>query len=409
VWLGSVPVPATAADNTWTPALVPSAAGGPVLALAVSPVDGRQLLAGTAAGVVYRSTDGGGSWSVVKRGLGRGVATLAFDSSRTGVVWAGTWDAGLWRSIDAGQSWRQAAGTEGRVIRAVCFVSGMTLAGGDQGVVASSDGVTWEPSGLPQVQVAAFAVAQDGPGTSLVLAGGDGSHGGEPLPLFGSHDAGRTWAPVAGAAGAVGAATMVSALATASAAGSRTVVMGTNAGLFQSPDQGASWPQLTGGGVLPATDFTALAAAPASPDRLYVASDGGGSDRGGLWVTTDGGAHFASLLPPDASVTALAASGDPIPRLLVATYRPTDHAVAVWTYRDAGGQPGPPAGLPRSEVAVAPAGAAAGPAPPTPAPVWSGAGDLLSSPEVPFAAISGLAVLIVVAALLAHVRRRPPG
>jgi hypothetical protein len=70
--------------------------------------------------------------------------------------------------------------------------------------------------------------------------------------------------------------------------------MGTNTGLFTSRDGGASWQQLTGGGAMPATDVTSLVVAPPLTGRLYVASDGGGSANGGLWVSSDAGGHLAS-------------------------------------------------------------------------------------------------------------------
>src|SRR5262249_39427952 len=89
--------------------------------------------------------------------------------------------------------------------------------------------------------------------------------------------------------------------------------------------------------------------------RLYVASDGGGSANGGLWVSPDAGAHFTSLAPPLPEVTAVAVTGDDPPGLVVATVRPADHTVSGGAYRDAGGKPqGPGAPPPAAPCRAAP-------------------------------------------------------
>jgi len=199
-----------------------------------------------------------------------------------------------------------------------------------------------------------------------------------------------------GGAAAVAGSGMVTALSVAGWSG-RPLLMGTDAGLFASPDRGATWRQLTGAGSLPATDFTAFAAAPRHPARMYVASDGGGSDRGGLWVSADGGVHFVSLAPPRPEVTAVAVSPDDVPRVVVATFRPADHAVELWAYRDTGGPPAAAAG-PAPGVVAAPASTPPGPA----GPVWRIA---LEQPETPFVAVGVAALLAVVAAMAAYVRR----
>src|SRR5437588_5997510 len=132
---------------------------------------------------------------------------------------------------------------------------------------------------------------------------------------------------------------MVSALAAGpvDGSGNRPLLMGTNIGLFSSRDSGADWQAVTGSGGLPATDFTEAAFVSDDPLRFYVASDGGASPQGGLWSTADGGTQFTSLAPPVDSVTALAVSNEKQPVIYVATFRPVDHAVMLWAYRDSGG------------------------------------------------------------------------
>ena len=376
---------------------LPEKLDGPIFALAVDPADGRQVLAGTGRGSIYRSGNGGASWTPARRGLRGAVLALAFDPQRPRTVLAGTRGGGVWRSVDGGLSWQPQAGTEARSVRAFAFARGLTVAGSDQGVLVDRGGAAWTASGLGQVRVDGLAaVTADASG---LIAGGDTSGGGEPLPLFGSGDAGRNWATFGSApdgSPAFGGSTMVATLAIGPPRQDlRPLLLGTNAGLFLSQDRGVTWQQVTGGGALPATDFVAGAFAVNRPDRFYVASDGGGSDRGGLWATADGGAHFTSLAPPLPTVTALAVSADETPTLYVATFRPGDHAVVLWSYRDAGGTP---------------QGAAAGADSPRPGPAAAasrtgGLGALVTGPEAPYLAIGAAALLVVLVAFGAYMRR----
>src|SRR5262249_40814484 len=238
-------------------------------------------------------------------------------------------------------------------VRAFAFPGGAVMAAGDEGLMASRDGGLWSSAGLPQVRVSALTILPAAGGGATVIAGGDGTRGGEALPLVSSADGGRrraagadggrnwTAVPVGAPGAVVGGSSMVAALASSQAP--RSLLMGTNTGLFATRDAGASWQQLTGGGALPATDVSSLAVSPRRADRLYVASDGGGSPQGGLWVSSDAGGHFASLAPPLPVVTALAVTGDDTPTLVVATFRPTDHAGPLWTYHHAARPPPGPA------------------------------------------------------------------
>jgi photosystem II stability/assembly factor-like uncharacterized protein len=398
---------AAGSDNTWAPAgALVEKLNSPVFALAVDPADGRRTLAGTASGTIYLSPNGGTSWKPVRKSSGHAVLALAFDPARPGRLLAGTRGAGIWSSADAGLSWQSQQGSEARTVRAFAFLNGAALAASDEGVLSSRDGGPWSSAGLPQVRISALTVlpASSTGANGTVVAGGDATQGTEPLPLFSSTDGGQTWAavPVTGPAGVVGGSSMVAALASGPAPrqGMRALLMGTNTGLFVTRDRGASWQQLTGGGALPATDVTSLAVAPRRTDRLYVASDGGGSAQGGLWVSSDAGGHFASLAPPLPEVTALAVTGDDTPNLVMATFRPTDHTAALWTYHDAGGQPHGPAALLPSPGAAPPAHGAS----------WTGARgsgwtELFAQPEAPYLAMGAAALAVLLLAAGAYLRR----
>ena len=362
--------------------------------------DDERVLVGTPTGNLYQSTDGGGSWKLVASKMGRAILTIAYDPYRAGVVLAGTQNGGIWRSGDGGASWAADPGSERRTVRGFGFGPQLTLAGTDTGVLVSRSSRAWTSGGLGQGAVSAVAVASATDPVRLVV-GGDTTRGDEALPLFDSGDGGQSWELVEGA---VGGSSMVSALAAgpADVSGNRPLLMGTNTGLFASTDSGADWQAVTGSGGLPATDCTALAYVGPDATRFYIASDGGASPQGGLWSTADGGTHFTSLSPPVASVTALAVSAEKQPLIYTATFRPLDHAVMLWAYRDAGG----PA---RQPVGGVPTPAVRPTAPVGQTQTRSGFADWLvalpRSPETPYVVLGLVATLALGLAFIAYARR----
>ena len=69
----------SAQTETWT-TLGPE--GGSILSLAVDPVAPTTLYAGTVSGGIFKSTDGGGSWTLIDTGLtGSTVSALVIDRS----------------------------------------------------------------------------------------------------------------------------------------------------------------------------------------------------------------------------------------------------------------------------------------------------------------------------------------
>src|SRR5438309_583452 len=169
----------------------------------------------------------------------------------------------------------------------------------------------------------------------------------------------------------------------------RPLVVGTNVGAYLSVDNGATWTQAAG---LPAVDYNAVGFVSNHPERFYLASDGGGSVSGGLWSTADAGQTFRTLQPPVPSVTALALSAEDTPTLYVATFRPIDHAVHLWTYRDAGGPPAVSAALPAPARSVAPKAVRV-----------TGSG-WLSDPAVPYVSLSVLALAVLFLAVVFYLR-----
>ena len=399
--LGAVSVSAAAParpDSTWVQlAALPEPLDSPVFALAVSPSDPGLLLVGTGSGNIYRSADGGATWTPAAKGLGRGVLAIQFSPFKAGTVLAGT-RGGLWKSSDGGVTWAKQASIPNTTVRSFGFARSLTLVGADGGLFSSRDGSTWSPYlSFAPLNLSAIAVAAVNDPPKL-LAGADASKGDEALPLYVSQDGGTSWTNVK----SLGSSTMVGAAAAGGippGGSSRPLLVGTNAGAFISNDGGSTWGQISG---LPTIDFNSAAFVANHADRYYVASDGGGTQAGGVWTTSDSGQTFRSLVSPIGSVTAMGLTAEEGPTVYTATFRPIDHAVMLWSFHDTGGAPvQPPGGVPPAAALPATAAMPAGVAPLT----RLNLKGLLTAPEAPYLGLGLLSVLVLLAAVGLQFRR----
>jgi photosystem II stability/assembly factor-like uncharacterized protein len=302
--------------------------GADVRSLAVAPQQPDLVLAGTSAGHVYRSDDGGQTWREAGPGLplaGYVVGHLAFDPNHPQRLWAAIW--GIWGggsvvvSDDLGATWsRRAEGLADEQIYTLTAVPGRPgrlYAAARSGVWGSEDdGMHWRllsagVEGL--IQVSSLLVDPYRPET--VIAG-------TWRRAFRSDDAGRTWRGIFEGMvldtevfslhadprrrGEVWASTCGWVYQTPDFGGRwqrftsglaerRTpsfgilfegrLLAGTVAGLYTSDDRGASWQRRT------ATDLAVLAIAthPARPQRVWIGTEGSG-----VWRSDDGGQSFVA-------------------------------------------------------------------------------------------------------------------
>ena len=95
---------ASAGVNTWT---THGPEGGLIYALAIDPVAPATLYAGTDSGGVFKSTNGGESWTAVNAGLtNTTVLALAIDPSAPATLYAGTFGGGVFKSSNGGGAGR---------------------------------------------------------------------------------------------------------------------------------------------------------------------------------------------------------------------------------------------------------------------------------------------------------------
>jgi hypothetical protein len=101
-----------AGTNVWTSN---GPGGGPIQVLAIDPVTPTTLYAGTDTNGVFKSTDGGRSWSAVNAGLPFHPPdsflhhiTLAIDPNTPTTFYAWVGNRGVYKSTDGGSSWSAA-------------------------------------------------------------------------------------------------------------------------------------------------------------------------------------------------------------------------------------------------------------------------------------------------------------
>ncbi len=287
--------------------------GGTVQALAFAPSNPQVAYAGTSGAGVFRSGDGGASWTAVSQGLGVNLSinSLAVSPRDPAVVYAGT-NNGLYETTSGGASWRllplRSHLSSSTSVLALLIDPGsprILYAATQDGLFRTADGgAHWaeRDAGL-RLPVSALALDPDHPGTLYASAFDRLSFSAIP-PIYKSTDGGGSWTLVLGVQ-----TSFVSALVWQRSTG--TLYVSTLDGLFATRNGGATWAHPYSG-----EDLQSLVAAPSG--SLY-----GGFVGRGVLVSTDGGRTWNDPAPvppgpPFGAVLSLALdpSGD---RLLTGT------------------------------------------------------------------------------------------
>jgi photosystem II stability/assembly factor-like uncharacterized protein len=271
--------------------------GGILYALVTDPTDPQIVYTGGIGGV-FKSSDGGATWTVANRGLRpplpQGfnaqtltVTALVLDRNHPSRLYAGLLSGGVAKSTDGGASWTHLDGGLGNP-----WVNGLALdpTNGDRlfaatlkGLYRTADGgASWRllTRGLPPPSTVfvTVALAPSAPRTMFAAAGDANGHA---TILYRSDDGSATWHAVS-AGGLIGQ--LVIALAI-DPHDPRIVFAGTLADVFRSLDGGTTWQATRLGG--PAA--YGLAIHPTRPGIVYAATDRG------IYRTTDSGARWAPL------------------------------------------------------------------------------------------------------------------
>ncbi|MGH9393891.1 MAG: WD40/YVTN/BNR-like repeat-containing protein, partial [Terriglobales bacterium] len=205
---------------------------------------------------VYKSTDGGASWTkVLYRDDKTGAVDLALDPGNPQVLYAAMWEA--WRT-----SW------------------GMSSGGPGSGLFKSTDaGATWTEitrnPGLPSGVIGKIGITVSGADSNRLYAIVEAHDGG----VYRSDDAGATWTLVNNENTLRQRAFYFSDLIADPQ--KKDTVYGGNVGFYRSSDGGKSWRQVRGG------DTHALWIDPTNDQRMIVSNDSGAT------ISVNGGATWS--------------------------------------------------------------------------------------------------------------------
>ncbi len=249
------------------------------------------LFFSSTAGGVYRSCDGGQTWSDVSIGsITSDIYTIvAMDST----LFAGTQGRGIFRSEDKGLNWTSTSvGLQDSLVETLFAFDNYLFAGTNRGgVFRSSDrGNNWVQinTGLPtgyDIKVVSFAARQDSLGGSVLYAG-TFSWG-----IYCSTDLGNHWTSITGDIPYPGGVTFTTICPIDS-----FLAVGTGLhGMFRSSNNGVTW-------IRPETEFTTpggfnaiVALTPTSGSHMLVAGSSNqpwvytSSDNGRTWTSADSG------------------------------------------------------------------------------------------------------------------------
>ena len=249
------------------------AAGGRVSRVVGIPGNATTYYAATASGGVWKSTDGGVSWSSIFDDQPvSSIGSIAVAQSNPNVIYVGSGEAnirgnvaagnGIYKSMDAGRTWTQVWKQEGQIGTMVVHPSNPDVAfaavlghafgpNPERGVYRTTDGGrSWQQVLKKDADTGASDIAMDPSNPAILFAGlwqtrrlpWDLVSGGPGSGLYVSRDGGETWKPLTGNGlpegvwGKVGVAV--------SASDSRRVyalIEADKGGLFQSNDGGENW------------------------------------------------------------------------------------------------------------------------------------------------------------------------
>ncbi len=303
--------------------------GGRSIAVAGSSKRPMEYFFGATGGGVWKTSDGGGTWSPVsdRHFTSSSVGALAVCEADPDVVYAGMGEAqlrgnvmqgdGLYRSADGGKTWSHVGLRETHVIARVrvdpadcdrVYVAALGRTYGpspERGVFRSTDGgKTWAKTLFRDERTGAVDLVMDPADRKILYAGlwevnrtpWSLSSGGPGGGIFRSADGGETWTeltrnpglPQQGLVGKVGVA-----VSGADSGRVYAIVEADSGGVFRSDDAGATWTRVNQERKLRQRAFyyTRIYADPREKDVVYVLNVG-------FWRSRDGGKTFTAIRTP---------------------------------------------------------------------------------------------------------------
>ncbi len=282
--------------------------GGYIKCLAIDPQNTQTIYAGSSDtwSGVFKSTNGGVSWTQVNSGLAAGtqIRSLAVDPQNTDIIYAGTgrhpW--GVYKSTNGGANWTQlSSGLPSVDVYALAIDSQNTqtiYAGTYDGVFKSTDsGTSWVPinSGLTGIQT--YSLAIDPHNAQIIYAGTSGISGAS-AGVFKTTNGGVSWIQLNS-----GLTSPSANFVAIDPQDPQTIYAGTYLGVFKSTNGGAGWIQLNSG--LTSPSVHTLAIDPLDPQTVYAGT------YDGVFKSTNGGGSWTQLNSGLASAYVYSLAVDP--------------------------------------------------------------------------------------------------
>ncbi len=319
----AVPAPAgadvgAALNNLKFRNIGPAVMGGRIDDYAV--VDSNVIYVGTAAGGVFKTINGGTTWTpIMDHALSSSIGAIAVMQSDPSIVWVGTgeannrqsasWGAGVYKSVDAGKTWQLMGLENTNSIGAVVIdprdpdtvyiaaLGDQWAASRDRGVYKTTDGgKTWTQSLFISENTGVSDIAMDlqSPGTLYAGAyerrrtvwGFDG--GGPEGGIYKTTDGGKTWTKLTNGlpytdGGDVGRTGLSVYRRNPNIVYAR--LQHAKGGIFRSEDKGSTWTRMSDFNPRP-NYFGGIAVDPNNDLRVWA----DGTD---LFYSEDGGKTFA--------------------------------------------------------------------------------------------------------------------
>jgi photosystem II stability/assembly factor-like uncharacterized protein len=291
--------------------------GGDVRALAYDPKNPDRILLGTSAGQLFQSTDRGNTWSRYAD-LGREdyvLDNIAFDPTDSKIVYIAAWtmdtvnDGDIFKSKDGGKSWSKLAAMRGKSVRALELAPSdpkILVAGALDGVWRSTDrGDSWQrisPAGHADIKNIE-SIAIDPRDANVIYAGT------WHLP-WKTADGGASWKNIKN--GVIDDSDVFSIII--DHANPATVFASACSGIYRSETSGDLFRKITG---IPSTArrTRVLMQDPVNPSVVYAGTTEG------LWKSTDNGKTYTMVTPGKYIVNDVMIDPRNPQRILVATDR----------------------------------------------------------------------------------------
>ena len=298
--------------QTWKPLGPP---GGDVLTMAGDPSRPGRVFLGTADGHIFGSEDTGAHWTLLGRVSARldaVITSIIIDPRDSNVIYASAWmqdpaaGGGVFRSGDGGRTWSD-TGLAGQAVRALAMAASdpdTLVAGTLDGIYRSRDASkTWErisPEHHEELRNL-DSLAIDPRDPRIIYAGT--FH----LP-WKTTDGGRNWKPIHD--GMIDDSDVMSIFIDRSTPG--RIFASACSGIYRSDNAAGEWRKIQG---IPYTARRtyAITQDPADPARVYAATSEG------LWKTSDGGMTWRRTTPQDWAVNTVVVTAGHPGRVLIGT------------------------------------------------------------------------------------------